>query len=253
MPEPRQIVTSERVGAVAVLTIDNPPVNALSHAERAGIQAGVNAAIADDAAKAIVLICAGRTFVAGADITEFGKPMKEPGLLAIIETIENSPKAVIAAIHGTALGGGLELALSCHFRIAVAEAKVGLPEVKLGILPGAGGTQRLPRLVGLPLALDMITGGEPIGARQAKETGLIDEIATGDLRAGAIAFAERVVRERLPLRRVRDLNDKLKISDADFFKTPAQHARQAQARPRGAASLHRRRRGGGDACPSTKG
>src|SRR6185437_12639723 len=137
MPEARQIVTSERVGQVAVLTIDNPPVNALSHAERTGIQAGVNGAIADGAVKAIVLICAGRTFVAGADITEFGKPMKEPGLLSIIETIENSPKPVLSAIHGTALGGGLELALSCHFRVAVADAKFGLPEVKLGILPGA--------------------------------------------------------------------------------------------------------------------
>jgi 3-hydroxyacyl-CoA dehydrogenase len=166
-----------------------------------------------------VLICAGRTFVAGADITEFGKPMQEPGLLAIIETIENSPKPVIAAMHGTALGGGLELALSCHFRVGAADAKFGLPEVKLGILPGAGGTQRLPRLVGLPLALDMITTGEPIGARQARETGLIDDIATGDLRTSAIAFAERVLRDRLPLRRVRDLNDKLKVPEADFFKT----------------------------------
>src|SRR6266851_2968150 len=218
MPEPRQIVTSERIGAVAVLTIDNPPVNALSHAERAGIQAGVNAAIADNAVKAIVLICAGRTFVAGADITEFGKPMKEPSLHAIIETIENSPKPVIAAMHGTALGGGLELALSCHFRVGAADAKFGLPEVKLGILPGAGGTQRLPRLVGLRLALDMITTGEPIGARQARETGLIDDIAPGDLGASAIAFAERVLRDRLPLRRVRDLSDKLKVPEADFFK-----------------------------------
>jgi 3-hydroxyacyl-CoA dehydrogenase len=218
MPEARQIVTSERVGAVAVLTIDNPPVNALSHAERSGIQAGVYAAIADAAVKAIVLICAGRTFVAGADITEFGKPMKEPGLLSIIETIENSPKPVISAIHGTALGGGLELALSCHFRVGVAEAKLGLPEVKLGILPGAGGTQRLPRLVGVALALDMITSGEPIGAKQARETGLIDDIVSGDLRAGAIAFAERVLREHLPLRRVRDLSDKLKIADANLFK-----------------------------------
>ncbi|HJT08751.1 MAG TPA: 3-hydroxyacyl-CoA dehydrogenase NAD-binding domain-containing protein [Stellaceae bacterium] len=218
MSEARQIVTSERVGAVSVLTIDNPPVNALSHAERSGIQAGVNAALADQAVKAIVLICAGRTFVAGADISEFGKPLKEPGLLSIIETIENSPKPVIAAIHGTALGGGLELALSCHFRVGVAEAKFGLPEVKLGILPGAGGTQRLPRLVGVALALDMITSGEPIGAKEARETGLIDDIVSGDLRAGAIAFAERALSERLPLRRVRDLSDKLTVTDANLFK-----------------------------------
>src|SRR5579883_172689 len=218
MSEPGQIVTSERVGAVAVLTINNPPVNALSHAERSGIKSGVDAAIAESAVKAIVLICAGRTFVAGADITEFGKPMKEPGLHAIIETIENSAKPVIAAIHGTALGGGLELALACQFRVGVADAKFGLPEVKLGILPGAGGTQRLPRVVGVPMALDMITSGDTIGAKQARETGLIDEIVTGDLRAGAIAFAERVLREKLPLRRVRDLNDKLGVADADLFK-----------------------------------
>ncbi|HEX7968529.1 MAG TPA: enoyl-CoA hydratase-related protein, partial [Stellaceae bacterium] len=219
MSEPAQIVTSERSGAVAILTINNPPVNALSHAERSGIQSGVNAAIADQAVKAIVLICAGRTFVAGADITEFGKPMKQPGLHAIIETIENSPKPVIAAMHGTALGGGLELALACQFRIGTSDAKFGLPEVKLGLLPGAGGTQRLPRLVGLPLALDMITGGEPISARQARETGLLDDIATGDLRTSALAFAERVLRDRLPLRRVRDLDDKLRVPELDFFKT----------------------------------
>ena len=219
MNEPNQIVSSERVGEVAVLTVNNPPVNALSHGVRAGIKSAVENAIADNAAKAIVLICAGRTFIAGADITEFGKPMKEPGLAAVIETVENSPKPVIAAIHGTALGGGLELALSCHFRIAVAEAKCGLPEVKLGILPGAGGTQRLPRLVGVPLALDMITSGEPIGARQAREAGLIDEIATTALRASALALADRVLRDRLPLRRVRDLNDRLAVPEADFFKT----------------------------------
>src|SRR5579883_2178838 len=157
MTEPNQMVTSERVGAIAVLTVNNPPVNALSHGVRAGIKSGVDAALADSAVKGIVLICAGRTFVAGADITEFGKPMKEPGLAAVIETIENSPKPVIAAIHGTALGGGLELALACQFRVGVADAKFGLPEVKLGILPGAGGTQRLPRVVGVPMALDMIT------------------------------------------------------------------------------------------------
>ncbi|HYM02175.1 MAG TPA: 3-hydroxyacyl-CoA dehydrogenase NAD-binding domain-containing protein [Stellaceae bacterium] len=219
MSEPGRIVTSERVGDVAVLTINNPPVNALSHAERSGIKAEADAAIANPAVKAIVLICAGRTFVAGADITEFGKPMKEPGLHAIIETLENSPKPIVAAIHGTALGGGLELALSCHFRVGVADAKFGLPEVKLGILPGAGGTQRLPRLVGVSLAIEMITSGDPIGAGQARETGLIDEVVSGDLRAGAIAFAERALRDRLPLRRVRDLNDKLAVADADFFKT----------------------------------
>ncbi len=218
MTEAGQTVTTERVGNIAVLTLDNPPVNALSHRLRAGIKAGLDAALADPAAQAVVLICAGRTFVAGADISEFGKPPQEPGLLAIIDTIENSPKPVIAAIHGTALGGGLELALACHYRVGAADAKFGLPEVKLGLLPGAGGTQRLPRIVGVQIALDMITGGDPIGARQARETGLIDDLGGADLRQSAIAFAERVLREKLPLKRVRDLNDKLKITDPDLFK-----------------------------------
>ncbi|HEV2548591.1 MAG TPA: 3-hydroxyacyl-CoA dehydrogenase NAD-binding domain-containing protein [Stellaceae bacterium] len=213
-----QIVTLERAGAIGVLTVNNPPVNALSHGVRSGLKTGLDAALGEGAISGIVLICAGRTFVAGADITEFGKPMKEPGLAAIIETIENSPKPVIAAIHGTALGGGLELALACHYRVAVPEAKCGLPEVKLGILPGAGGTQRLPRVVGLALALDMITSGEPIPAKQARDAGLVDELITGDLRAGAIAFAEKVVGERRPLERIRDLNDKLKVPEPDYFK-----------------------------------
>ena len=218
MPEPNQVVGSSRSGAIAIVTIDSPPVNALSHAVRSGIKSALDAAIADHAIQGVVLICAGRTFVAGADITEFGKPMKEPGLAAVIDTLEASAKPVIAAIHGTALGGGLELALACHYRVAAADARLGLPEVKLGILPGAGGTQRLPRIVGLPLALDMITGGDPIGARQARENGLVDEIAGADLRAAGIAFAEKAVRERLPLRRIRDMSDKLKVPEPDFFR-----------------------------------
>ncbi len=218
MSEPGPIVSSERVGAVAVITVDNPPVNALSHAVRSGIKSRLEAAIAEPGVAAAVLICAGRTFIAGADITEFGKPMKEPGLAALIEIIEGSPKPVIAAIHGTALGGGLELALACHYRIATADARLGLPEVKLGILPGAGGTQRLPRILGVALALDMITSGDPIGATQARETGLVDEIAAGELRAAAVAFAEKAVREHLPLKRIRDMSDKLAVADADFFR-----------------------------------
>jgi 3-hydroxyacyl-CoA dehydrogenase len=201
-----------------VITIDSPPVNALSHAVRSGIKSELDAAIGDTQINGIVLMCAGRTFVAGADITEFGKPMREPGLAAVIQTIEASPKPVVAAIHGTALGGGLELALACHYRIAVAEARLGLPEVKLGILPGAGGTQRLPRLVGVPLALDMITSGEPVGAKEAREKGLVDELAAGDLRSAALAFAEKAVRERLPLRRIRDMSEKLTLPEPDFFR-----------------------------------
>jgi 3-hydroxyacyl-CoA dehydrogenase len=218
MSEPGQVVSGERVGAVAVITVDSPPVNALSHAVRSGIKSHIEAAIAEPGVAAAVLICAGRTFIAGADITEFGKPMREPGLAALIAMIEDSPKPVIAAIHGTALGGGLELALACHYRVATAEARLGLPEVKLGILPGAGGTQRLPRIVGVALALDMITSGDPIGATQARETGLVDEIAAGELSAAAVAFAEKAVRERLPLKRIRDMSGKLAVAEVDFFR-----------------------------------
>jgi 3-hydroxyacyl-CoA dehydrogenase len=219
MPEQGPVVRSAREGAIAVITIDSPPVNALSHAVRSGIKSELDAAIADAHVNGIVLICAGRTFVAGADITEFGKPMREPGLAAVIAAIEASPKPVVAAIHGTALGGGLELALACHYRIAVAEARLGLPEVKLGILPGAGGTQRLPRIVGVPLALDMITSGEPIGAKEAREKGLVDELAAGDLRAAALAFVEKAVREHLALRRIRDMSERLALPEPDFFRT----------------------------------
>ena len=200
-----ELVKSTRDGSVAVLTLDNPPVNALGHALRAAIKVALDAAFADPAVGAIVLIGGGRSFIAGADITELGKPRAEPLTPTLIATIEAGPKPVVAAIHGHALGGGLELAMGCHYRIATADARLGQPEVKLGIIPGAGGTQRLPRLVGVPLALEMIAGGEPIGAKQALEKGLVDAIADGDLRKAAVAYAERLVRERAPLRRVRDL------------------------------------------------
>jgi 3-hydroxyacyl-CoA dehydrogenase len=199
-----------REGDVAVLSINSPPVNALSHSVRAGIVAGIQQAIADAGAKAIVLICEGRTFIAGADITEFGKPLQAPNLLDVEASIENSPKPVIAAIHGTALGGGLELALCCHYRVAVPSAKCGLPEVHLGLIPGAGGTQRLPRLVGPEAALEMITSGKHIDAKTAAAGGLIDELVSeGALKAGALAFARKVVDEKRPLRRVRDLDAKV--------------------------------------------
>lgn len=200
-------------GEVGVLTIHSPPVNALSASVRTGIIAGIRQAIENPAVKVVVLSCAGRTFIAGADIGEFGKPPQEPSLLAVHEAIENSPKIVVAAIHGTALGGGLETALACHYRVAVPSAKCGLPEVKLGILPGAGGTQRLPRLVGPERALEMVTSGEPIGAKAALDMGIVDElIDEGALRDGAIAFARRVVAEGRPLRKVRDLNDKVEAA-----------------------------------------
>ena len=190
-------------GDIGVITLNSPPVNALSADVRDGLAAAMAAAIADPAVKAIVLICAGRTFIAGADISEFGKPPRGASLPDVQAAIENSPKPVVAAIHGTALGGGLEVALVAHFRVAVASAKFGLPEVKLGLLPGAGGTQRLPRIVGAKAALEMVTTGKPIGAKAAAAAGLIDAIV-GDLRAGAVAFARDAVAQNKPLSRVRD-------------------------------------------------
>jgi 3-hydroxyacyl-CoA dehydrogenase len=202
-------VDLRRDGEIAIVTVDNPPVNALKHEVRAGLAEALRRIHDETTVKAVVIACAGRTFFAGADITEFGKPPQAPGLSEVIAAIEAMPKPVVAALHGTALGGGFEVALACHFRVAVAGARVGLPEVKLGLLPGAGGTQRLPRLVGPEKALKMIVTGDPIEAREALADGVIDEIIEGDLMTGAVAFARRIAAEGRPLRRVRDRDDKL--------------------------------------------
>ena len=199
----------QKEGEIAVITVDNPPVNALKQVVRAGLLSTLTQARDDAATRAIVLVGAGRTFIAGADITEFSKPSQPPSLPEIIGLIENSPKPVIAAMHGTPLGGGLELTLACHFRIAAPGTRLGLPEIKLGLIPGAGGTQRLPRLVGMDRAIAMILSGEPVPAQQALADGLIDEIVEGDLTAAAVAFARRVLAEKRPLRRVRDLEGKI--------------------------------------------
>ncbi|MGY4465061.1 3-hydroxyacyl-CoA dehydrogenase [Bradyrhizobium sp. LB9.1b] len=209
-----EVVKLERHDEVGIVTVDSPPVNALSAAVRGGILECIKAAIADPAIKGIVLTCAGRTFIAGADITEFGKPPKAPALNDVLSEIENSPKPVVAAIHGTALGGGLEVALACHFRVAAKEAKLGLPEVKLGLLPGAGGTQRLPRAVGPELAVKMIVGGDPIGAAEALKNGLIEEIVEGPA-AGGEAFVRKLLAEKRPLRRLRDDDSKIAAAKAD--------------------------------------
>ena len=201
-------------GNVALLAIDNPPVNALSHGVRAGMVGGLAKAAADDDVAAVLLVCKGRTFIAGADITEFGKPMKAPGLGEAIEAMEQSSKPVVAAIHGTALGGGLETAMACHYRVGVASARFGQPEVKLGLLPGAGGTQRLPRLVGYKKALEMCAVGNPIGAQEALEGGLIDEIVD-DVFEGGVAFAEKVIAEQRPLKKIRDLEEKVNEARAN--------------------------------------
>ncbi len=197
-------------GEVALLTINSPPVNALSQPVREGLKRGVEAAEANGAVKAIVLICDGRTFIAGADISEFGKPLAPPPLTDALDAMENASKPVIAAIHGTALGGGFEVALTAHYRIAVPSAKCGLPEIKLGIIPGAGGTQRLPRLIGVEKALDVILSGTPFSAREAKEWGVVDELAEeGKLRESALRYARRLIAEKAPLKKVRDRSDRI--------------------------------------------
>jgi 3-hydroxyacyl-CoA dehydrogenase len=194
---PASPIRTERHGDVLVIISNNPPVNALGAAVREGLEAGVKQAAGDATIKAVVIRCDGRTFFAGADITEFGKPMKGPGLGAVIDMIEALDKPVVAAIHGTALGGGCEVTLGCHYRIAVPSAKIGTPEVKLGLLPGAGGTQRIPRIAGVKLALEMTALGDPISAKKAQEAGLIDRLAGEDsLAADAIAFANEIADKR---------------------------------------------------------
>jgi 3-hydroxyacyl-CoA dehydrogenase len=204
------VVELRRDGEIAVLAVNSPPVNALSAQVREGIVEGIRTANSDAGIKAVVLHCEGRTFFAGADISEFGKPPKRPMLPEVVDFIEASSKPVVAALHGTALGGGLETALACHYRVAVPSAKCGFPEVKLGLLPGAGGTQRLPRLVGPERALEMVTSGSPISAKAAKEMGIVDELVDEtDLLASAVAFARKVIAENRPLKKVRDLDDRI--------------------------------------------
>src|ERR1700716_455420 len=214
-------------GRIAILTVNNPPVNALAAGVRDGIKEGVEAFGKDPNIDAIVLIGGGRTFIAGADIREFGKPPKGANLNDVIATMENSPKIVVAALHGTPLGGGLETALGAHYRVSLASTRVGLPEVHLGLLPGAGGTQRLPRLTGAKYALDAIFAGRHIPAPEAKNKGIIDAIVEGDLLAGAVAHAQMLVAQNAPRRRVRDLSVTLESPDL-FKETEKAIARRAR-------------------------
>jgi 3-hydroxyacyl-CoA dehydrogenase len=204
-------------GEVAVITLDNPPVNGLGHAVRTGLVAGIDAANADPRVKAIVITGAGNAFSGGADIKEFNTPkaLAEPTLHTAIRTAEASAKPVIAAINGTCMGGGLELSLGCHYRVAAPAAPLALPEVKLGLIPGAGGTQRLPRAIGVEAALNMIVSGNPVPAERLKATALIDEIISGDFLEGTHAFARKVIAERRPPKRVRDV--KIDFPDAEPF------------------------------------
>ena len=205
---------------VAVLVVDNPPVNAMSMAVRRELRAAVLAATVDPRVQAIVLIGANDRFIPGADIREFGKPMSGPSgrdVIAALEACTEVAKPIVAALAGNALGGGLEIALGCHFRIATPDCRLGLPEVNIGLLPGAGGTQRLPRLVGAARAVEMITSGKPVDGRAALACGLVDELAEDGLRAAALAFARHAVTAELPLRRVRDRSDRLADVDLAVF------------------------------------
>ncbi|HYW02796.1 MAG TPA: 3-hydroxyacyl-CoA dehydrogenase NAD-binding domain-containing protein [Gammaproteobacteria bacterium] len=222
------VVEYSKEGEIGVIAVNNPPVNALSQGVRAGLQESVRKGLSDEGVRAMVVVCEGRTFIAGADIREFGKPIAGPGLVEVIQEIEDSPKPVVAAIHGTALGGGLEVALGCHYRCAVPSAKVGLPEVNLGLLPGAGGTQRLPRLVGADAALRMIAEGNHVPVRQAESMGLIDRILdTDDLRGAAIAYAKELLDEGKPPRKVSEMQVRLDNPDVfqDYEKSIARKKR----------------------------
>lgn len=225
-----EVGTITRDGDIGILTIASPPVNALGRAVRQALADGMATLSADAGVRAIVIQCAGRTFFAGADISEFGKPPQAPGLHAVLDTIENCPKPVIAAIHGTALGGGFELALVCHYRIAVPSAKVGLPEVNLGLLPGAGGTQRLPRIVGAAVALDLMVSGRSVAAPDAVGLGMVDALAAEDrLTHDAVAMARRILADGRPLVRVRDRDDKVAADRADPGLFDDFRARNARA------------------------
>lgn len=207
-------ISTRRHGDVLIVLSNNPPVNALGHAVREGLVAAIEQAEADDAVHAVVILCQGSTFFAGADITEFGKPMQLPMLPQVVDRIEACTKPVVAAIHGTAFGGGLEVALASHYRVAVPSAKLGVPEVKLGLLPGAGGTQRLPRAAGVRKALEMATSGSPISAKEAYACGLVDRLIEGDLEQHAVAYAEEVRDVRpIPITSARD--DKLEEARTD--------------------------------------
>src|SRR6478672_10478128 len=201
-------ISTRKHGDVLIVLSNNPPVNALGAAVRQGLVAAIEAAESDDSVKAVVIACEGQTFFAGADITEFGKPPQAPWLPTVVDAIENCSKPVVAAIHGTAFGGGLEVALGCHYRVADPTAKLGTPEVKLGLLPGAGGTQRLPRVAGVRKALEMTATGNPISAKEGFACGLIDRLVEGELIPHAVGYAEEV-RDVRPLPRSSENDEKV--------------------------------------------
>ena len=229
MPSESQPVSLTREDNVALITIDNPPVNALSRDVRTGLVGALERALADDAARAIVLLCAGRSFCAGADIREFDQPPQPPHLADVIQRFENAAKPVVVALHGRALGGGCELAAGCHYRVAARGARIGLPEVNLGLLPGAGGTQRMPRLVGFDTALAMMLDGRPRPVDAPEVAGFVDEFADGDPRACAVALARRLGTAAPGPRRTAALP--LPESAPELFHRHAEAARKRRGEP----------------------
>jgi len=222
-----ELVNLRTEGRVAVIEINSPPVNALSQKVRQGIIKQLQVAIDDKAIEAVVLICAGRTFIAGADIREFGSPPMKPYLPDVVAALEASPKMVVAAIHGTALGGGFEIALGCHYRVAKSDARIGLPEVKLGLLPGAGGTQRLPRLIGVQAALPMVMSGDMLGVEKAAGLGAVDHLVEGDLLKETISHVETLLDDGAPLRRLCDRQiDPGSVPEHYFDEFMTAHARK---------------------------
>jgi 3-hydroxyacyl-CoA dehydrogenase len=222
----RETVTFSRDGAIATVLIDNPPVNAASAAVRTGLAAALDRLDSDDSLQALIIRCAGRTFIAGADIKEFDGPQTEPQLPELIARIEASAKPVIAELHGTILGGGLELALGCHARIAAHDAQFGFPEVRLGIIPGAGGTVRTPRLAGLPLTISLAVEGKQVGSEEALAAGMIDRITDGALETATAEFARAIVAKGEPPRRTRDLPSP--VADNELLDAAEQTARRRQ-------------------------
>ena len=211
-------ISTRKHGDVLIILSNNPPVNALSAAVREGLVKAIEQAEADGSVNAVVIACEGQTFFAGADVSEFGTPkaFQQPMLPQVVDRIEGCTKPVVAAIHGTALGGGLEVALACHYRVADRSAKLGTPEVKLGLLPGAGGTQRLPRVAGVRKALEMTATGNPIGAKQAFDCGLVDRLFEGDLIPHAVGYAEEVRNVR-PLQKSSERQDRIAEADPSVF------------------------------------
>jgi 3-hydroxyacyl-CoA dehydrogenase len=218
-------VTFTRMGSIGIAEVNNPPVNAINRAVRAGLAEALAEATINSDIKVMLIVSAGRVFMAGVDITEFTEPFSGPSLQALEQAIETAPIPVVVAIQGLALGGGLELAMSCHYRIAAADAKLGLPEITLGLIPGAGGTQRLPRLIGAKLALDMMLGGVPITAENGAACGLIDEVATGDCREAAMRLCHSVIAAARGPRRTRDMSVRSELDDSSIADALSKHAR----------------------------